>query len=264
MSLPLFQVDSFTDVPFRGNPAGVCLLSAEKTDDWLQSVASEMNLSETAFLQKTPDNSYNLRYFTPTTEVPLCGHATLASAHILFSEKHVDANQQITFQTGGGTLRASKNGELIELDFPLIPPEHADPPPALVEALGVVPKAVAKNSWDYLIEVGSEEELRRLHPDFDALRQLPTRSVMVTSRSATPDYDFVSRYFAPSVGIPEDPVTGSAHCTLAPYWAERLGKMDFKAYQASPRGGEVFARIQDDRVILGGKAVTIFQANLIV
>ncbi|HYV39559.1 MAG TPA: PhzF family phenazine biosynthesis protein [Gemmataceae bacterium] len=261
MALPLFIVDAFTDRPFAGNPAAVCLLPAWKDEHWLKAVAAEMNLSETAFLVKKADN-FELRWFTPKVEVDLCGHATLASAHIIWQQGLANIGDEIRFATKSGTLKAHRHGDDIELDFPLKAEEAAEAPPGLAEALGVQPVYVGKNQFDYLVEVPSEAELRSLTPDFKRLAAVPVRGTIVTSRSADPAFDFVSRFFAPGAGIDEDPVTGSAHCCLATFWRKRLGKSEFIAYQASARGGVVKVRVVNDRALLAGKAITVVQGQL--
>jgi PhzF family phenazine biosynthesis protein len=261
MSLPLFVVDAFTDRPFAGNPAAVCLLPSWEEDGWLQAVGREMNLSETAFLVKQSDH-FDLRWFTPKVEVDLCGHATLASAHILWREGHV-AGPEIRFSTRSGILKALRQGDAIELDFPLQPAEESAPPAGLLEALAISARYVGKNRSDYLVEVESEADLRRMAPDFKRLAELPVRGIIVTSRSADPRFDFVSRFFAPGAGIDEDPVTGSAHCCLGDYWQKRLGKTELVAFQASARGGVVKVRVTQDRAFLGGKAVTVAKGELI-
>ncbi len=262
MGLEIVQVDAFTDTPFRGNPAAVCLLPAPRDEPWMQAVAREMNLAETAFLVRQRDG-FGLRWFTPTIEVALCGHATLASAHVLWEDGHLAPTDQARFQTKSGLLTADRAAGWIELDFPTKRAEPAPAPPGLVQALGVAPRRVGRNQFDYLVEVESEALVRTLAPDHAALAKLPVRGVIVTSRAATPGYDFVSRFFAPGSGIPEDPVTGSAHCALGPYWSERLGKTEFVAYQASPRGGVVRVRVAGDRVKLGGQAVTVLRGTLL-
>ena len=264
MTPPLryFVVDAFTDRPFAGNPAAVFPLSEWRNDGWLQNVAMEMNLSETAFLVKEGDG-YRLRWFTPKVEVALCGHATLASAHVLWSEGCVSPDEEIRFQTKSGLLKATRKGLLAELDFPVKPPTQSPPPPGLLEALGALAKYVGRNQLDYLVEVESEDAVRRLAPGFARLSCLDVRGVIVTSRSSTPQYDFVSRFFAPRAGINEDPVTGSAHCCLGPYWQERLGKSEFTAFQASARGGVVQVRVAGDRTYLGGQAVTVLRGDLV-
>jgi len=258
--LPYSVVDAFTDRPFAGNPAAVYILPAWRDDGWLQLVAREMNLSETAFLVRN-SNSYDLRWFTPKVEVDLCGHATLASAHVLWTQGHSDASE-LRFETRSGTLKALRRGGQIELDFPAKPDERADPPPQLLEALGAKATHVGRNKFDYLVEVESESVLRGLTPNFTRLATLPVRGIIVTARSASAEYDFLSRFFAPGSGVDEDPVTGSAHCALGPYWSQRLGKREFTAYQASARGGVVRVRLQGDRAILGGQAVTVLRGEL--
>jgi PhzF family phenazine biosynthesis protein len=260
----LLQIDAFTDQPFRGNPAAVCLLDRERDEKWMQNVAAEMNLSETAFLLPQRDG-FSLRWFTPAVEVALCGHATLASAHALWEEKLLGYGETARFHTKSGVLTAQQRDGLIELDFPATPEQKSDAPPALLEALGIAsPRYVGKNKFDYIVEVGSEDEVRGLKPDHARLRQLPVRGVIVTSRAANGDYDFVSRFFAPGSGIDEDPVTGSAHCCLTPYWSQRLKKNEFTAFQASPRGGILRVRLDGDRVKLAGRAVTVLRGELSV
>lgn len=258
----LLHIDAFTDRPFKGNPAAVCLLNRERDAVWMQSVAAEMNLSETAFLVPR-DDGWSLRWFTPTVEVDLCGHATLASAHALWSESILDPADVARFHTRSGLLTASLNGDWIELDFPATPETRFDPPAGLLESLGVSkPNYVGRNKFDYIVEVESEDAVRALKPDHDELRKIPVRGVIVTSRASNGKYDFVSRFFAPGSGIDEDPVTGSAHCCLTPYWAPKLGKNELVAYQASPRGGMMRVRLNGDRVCLSGRAVTILRGRL--
>jgi PhzF family phenazine biosynthesis protein len=257
----LLTIDAFTDEPFRGNPAAVCLLDRRRDDAWMQSLAMEMNLSETAFLLRNGDG-WSLRWLTPTVEVDLCGHATLASAHALWEEGLLTAEQTARFQTRSGLLTATRSGAWIELDFPQKPEERADAPAGMLEALGIAsPRYVGRNKFDYLVEVGSEEEVRALTPDHATLRRIEARGVIVTSRGSAP-YDFISRFFAPGSGIDEDPVTGSSHCALGPYWAPKLGKTDLLAYQASPRGGVMRVRLDGERVKLGGRAVTVLRGEL--
>ena len=262
MSLRITQVDAFTDQPFQGNPAAVCILPAPGDEEWMRKVAREMNLSETAFLYRHADG-FNLRWFTPAVEVDLCGHATLASAHVLWEEGHLEPQQLARFFTKSGPLSAQRKGDWIELDFPVVPEETVPEPDGLAGALGVRMKYVGRNRFDYLVELESEEAVRAIQPDFARLRALNVRGTIVTSRSDSPDYDFVSRFFAPGAGIDEDPVTGSAHCCLGPYWQRRLRKTEFVAYQASARGGIVRVRLHDERVILGGKSVTVMHGELI-
>jgi PhzF family phenazine biosynthesis protein len=262
MGLEIYQVDAFTDTPFKGNPAAVCILPAARDEEWMQNVAREMNLSETAFLVRHKDG-FDLRWFTPAVEVELCGHATLASAHTLWETRVLRPEKQARFHTKSGLLTAERRGEEIELDFPATPPRPTEVPPGLREALGVAPKSVGKSTYDYLVEVESEEAVRSVAPDFGRLRTLEIRGVMVTSVAASPEYDFVSRFFAPGAGVDEDPVTGSAHCCLGPFWGERLGKNELVGYQASARGGIVRVRLAGDRVHLGGRAVTVLRAELV-
>jgi PhzF family phenazine biosynthesis protein len=260
--IPLYQVDAFTSQPFHGNPAGVCLLAKPQPDAWMQAVAAEMNLSETAFLLPEA-NGYRLRWFTPAVEVDLCGHATLASAHILWETGRLAADQIANFYTKSGLLTACKDGSWIELNFPVKLVEQVDAPAGLAEALGVKPIFTGKNIFDYLVEVEHEDMVRTVQPNIARLKEIPARGVIVTSRSASAEYDFVSRFFAPRVGVNEDPVTGSAHCCLVPYWSEKLGKASMKAYQASARGGELRVAMDGERVRLAGQAVTIFTAELV-
>jgi PhzF family phenazine biosynthesis protein len=261
MGLIIYQVDAFTDRPFAGNPAAVCILPEARDESWMQHVAREMNLAETAFLLRQPDG-FSLRWFTPSTEVDLCGHATLASAHILWERGYLMSQEQARFHTHSGLLAAQRAGDWIELDFPAEPAVATTAPDPLARALGVEPGYVGQNRFDYLVEVDSEETLRGIQPDFSLLRQIPGRGVIVTSQAASPEYDFVSRFFGPAVGIDEDPVTGSAHCCLTPYWSERLGKTELLAYQASSRGGTVRVRSGGERVILAGQAITVLCGEL--
>jgi PhzF family phenazine biosynthesis protein len=263
VGLALFHVDAFTDRPFSGNPAAVCILPAWREDKWLGAVAGEMNLSETAFLVKRPGH-FDLRWFTPKVEVDLCGHATLASAHVLCQQGLAEPGEEIRFSTRSGVLKAAVRGQDIELDFPLKPEEATQAPPGLLDALGVRPRYVGKSQFDYLVEVESEADLRAIAPDFKRLAGVPVRGVIVTSKSADPRFDFVSRFFAPTAGIDEDPVTGSAHCCLGDFWRKRLGKTAFVAFQASARGGVVKVRVVKDRAFLGGQAVTMAKGELLV
>ena len=262
MGLQIFQVDAFTDKPFSGNPAAVCMLSEPRDDGWMQNVAREMNLSETAFLLKQEDG-FSLRWFTPALEVDLCGHATLASAHILSELGLLAPGGQARFHTRSGLLIAEREGDKIRLDFPATPDEPAEPPPGLTEALGVEPMYVGRSMYDYLLEVASEEVVRNLAPDFALLKAVPIRGTMVTSKAASPEYDFVSRFFAPYAGINEDPVTGSSHCCLGPFWSRRLGKNTFVARQISERGGVIGVQVAGERVYLRGQATTVLRGELI-
>ncbi|HZO74229.1 MAG TPA: PhzF family phenazine biosynthesis protein [Ktedonobacteraceae bacterium] len=262
MGLSIIQVDAFTNRPFAGNPAAVCILREPQDDHWMQSVAQEMNLSETAFLTRQSDG-FNLRWFTPAVEVDLCGHATLASAHILWEAGHLKPNEQARFHTRSGLLTADRRGDWIEMNFPVKMEESTTAPANLLESLGVTASYVGKNEFDYLVEVESEAIVRAIAPNFSLLGEVQARGVIVTSRAATAGYDFISRFFAPQVGVNEDPVTGSAHCCLAPYWSRKLGKAELVGYQASPRGGVVRTRMDGDRVYLAGQAVTVLRGELV-
>lgn len=264
MPIRIVQVDAFTAQPFRGNPAAVCVLPEARSEAWMQDVAREMNLSETAFLVKRGGSAYDLRWFTPAVEVALCGHATLASAHVLWESGQIGAADQAQFHTKSGLLTADKvEGGFIELNFPSKPEERAPEPEGLLRALGVQAVYIGKNVFDYIVEVESDEVVRSVKPDFGAIARLPVRGVIVTSRSAEVGIDFVSRFFAPAAAVDEDPVTGSAHCCLAPFWASRLGKTEMIGYQASARGGLVRVRVDGDRVKLGGQAVTVMTGELL-
>jgi PhzF family phenazine biosynthesis protein len=264
MGAAIFQVDAFTSRPFAGNPAAVCLLEDKQTDAWMQSLGAEMNLSETAIVaRREENNAFDLRWFTPSVEVDLCGHATLAAAHVLWEEELVSADQSISFHTRSGLLTAKKQHGLIELDFPVDPVIEVTPPQGLEAAIGLNAVYVGKGRDDYLIEVETEQQLRELAPDFRRLATIPGRGFIVTA-PAEGEFDFVSRFFAPRVGIDEDPVTGSAHCTLAHYWERRLGKQSFNAVQLSKRGGTLKVTLKNDRVTLSGKAVLISKGNLYV
>ena len=262
MPVAISQVDAFTSRPFAGNPAAVCVLPEGRDEAWMQSVAQEMNLAETAFLNRRPDG-WSLRWFTPTVEIDLCGHATLASAHVLWEESLLGETETARFHTRSGILTAVKRGDWIELDFPATPDEPVDTPDWLAESLGVTPRYVGRSRFDYIVEVEGEDAVRELRPDFGLLKKVGGRGVIVTARSATPDWDFVSRFFAPAAGIDEDPVTGSAHCCLAPFWSRRLNKTSFRARQISARGGELKVNLDGDRVRLGGQAVTVLRAELL-
>jgi PhzF family phenazine biosynthesis protein len=263
MGARIFKVDAFTAEPFAGNPAGVCLLTEPREERWMQAVAREMNLSETAFLLREGDG-FRLRWFTPAVEVALCGHATLASAHVLWEEGILPSSETARFATKSGELRASRRGDLIEMDFPSKPEQAAEAPENLLEALGVKPLYLGRNAFDYLVLLDSEEAVRAVSPDFALLRTVNVRGVILTGRSSRSGFDFVSRFFAPAVGVDEDPVTGSAHCALTPFWAARLGKKELVGYQVSARGGVVHVRDAGDRVLLGGRAVTVLRGELAV
>ena len=228
----------------------------------MRDVAREMNLSETAFLVPQ-DGGYNLRWLTPAVEVDLCGHATIASAHVLWEDGHLPAGRQARFHTRSGLLSADRRGDWIELDFPAKVAVLTEAPPELLTALGVQAKAVSKNVFDYLVEVDSEETLRAMSPDHGMLRKLDVRGVIVTAPPSGGDFDFISRFFAPGSGIDEDPATGSSHTALGPYWGERLSKTEMVGYQASARGGVVRVRLNGDRVIIGGQAVTVMHAEFL-
>jgi PhzF family phenazine biosynthesis protein len=262
MQISIHTVDAFTEKPFSGNPAGVCILEKELNETQMQNIAFEMNLSETAFLVRSGED-FLLRWFTPSAEVDLCGHATLASSHILYEKGFVNVQKSIRFHTKSGVLTAkNKNGE-IELDFPAIEYKEISSFPELEKTIGVTPVFTAKTKWVYLAQLKNEEEVRTLNPDFALMKSLPSSGeVLVTAKADTAGYDFVSRFFAPSVGIDEDPVTGSAHCILGPFWMKKLNKNIFRAYQASKRGGKMGVRVEGDRVYLTGKAVTVFELKM--
>ena len=257
----IYQVDAFTDRVFTGNPAGVCILDKPQDERWMRNVAMEMNLSETAFLLRQ-DDGFGLRWFTPEVEVELCGHATLASAYILWKTGALRPDETARFHTLSGMLTAVKKPEGIELDFPAKIEAPVAVPEGLSEALGAEPLYVGSNKMDFLVELKSEAEVRKLSPDFNALGRMDARGVMVTAAADSDEYDFVSRFFVPSCGINEDPVTGSAHCCLGPYWMKKLGKNVLKAWQASKRGGGLIVKVEGDRVKLVGKAVMVFHAEM--
>jgi len=261
MPQPVVQVDAFTNRPFAGNPAAVCVLDGPRDEQWMRDVAAEMNLSETAFLHPAGDG-WNLRWFTPEAEVALCGHATLASAHVLWQDEHLPFGREARFHTLSGVLAAALQGDWITLDFPAKPETEAPAPEGLEAALGVRPVYVGRSQFDWLVEVESEDVVRALKPDLGLLARVDARGVIVTAQGSGMDYDFVSRFFAPRVGVPEDPVTGSAHCVLAPFWTRRLGRDELTGYQASRRGGIVRVRAVGDRVVLAGQAVTVMRGEL--
>jgi PhzF family phenazine biosynthesis protein len=261
MGLSLFQVDAFTHEPFRGNPAAVTVHDQPMDESFMQSVASEMNLSETAFVL-SGDGSYRLRWFTPVAEVDLCGHATLAAAHVLWEQGIVDRRGTIPFDTLSGRLEVARAEDRIEMDFPAERSEPAGFDDVVRRAVGMNPVDVQKNRLDYMVVLGSEESVRTLKPDLNAIVRLGSRGMIVTAPSGNPGYDFVSRYFAPRYGIPEDPVTGSAHCCLGPYWSDVLKKDELTGYQASVRGGTVHVTCRGDRVTIGGRAVTTARIDL--
>jgi len=260
MRAPIYQVDAFTSTRFAGNPAAVIPLDAFLPDTTLQAIAAENNLAETAYL--VPSNGdYQLRWFTPGTEVPLCGHATLASAAVVM-ERLEPARTQVVFHSASGPLTVRKNGAGYLMDFPSRPSQPIPSPPGLAEAVGATPLVVTENDFNYLALLENEETLRHVAPDMAALIRIGKPGLIVTAPSSDPQYDFVSRYFAPIKGIPEDPVTGSAHCVLAPFWAKRLGKTDFTAFQASPRGGKVLCRLRGDRTELEGECVFYLEGQV--
>jgi PhzF family phenazine biosynthesis protein len=263
MHAELHLVDAFTGTPFRGNTAAVCILEKAVDTGWMQQVATEMNQPETAFLLPIP-TGWNLRWFTPFQEVDLCGHATLASAFVLWESGKVKPDLPISFDTLSGTLVARKEGEWITLDFPAEPVTAAEPVSGLAKALGTEPVFTGRNRFDILAELSSADDVCSLDPDMSALAALQTRGVIVTAVSDLPQYDFVSRFFAPSIGVAEDPVTGSAHCCLGPYWGEKLKKTTLVGFQCSARGGLVHVTLNGDRVILGGHAVHVFSGKILV
>ena len=260
--LKIFTVDAFTDKVFSGNPAAVCLLEKELDDSLLQNIAAEMNLSETAFVKKT-DDGFSLRWFTPKSEVELCGHATLASAHVLWQEGILEHDEEAVFQTVlKGKLTAKKTGDQIVLNFPVNSPKPSKRNEQLEKILNVNPVYFGTTDHHYVVELNSEDEVKNVKPDFSLLEKQEKYGTIITSKSESKDYDFVSRFFAPAKGINEDPVTGSAHCVLTPYWSQKLNKNNMKAYQASERGGYITVTLEGDRVLLGGKAVTVVKGEL--
>jgi PhzF family phenazine biosynthesis protein len=261
VTVAIHQVDTFTATPFAGNPAAVCLLSSAPETAWMSAVARETNMPATAFVYETGDG-YALRWFTATAELELCGHGTLASAHVLFETGRVPQADPIRFHSCGGVLTAVRRGDWIELDFPSAADQEISPPAGLVEALGVDVRYVGGGRLDCIVELEDEAAVRGVKPDLARLREIPTRGIIVTSRASSPEWDFVSRFFAPSVGIVEDAVTGSAHCCLAPFWAKRLNKTTLTARQLSARGGVLKVAVDGDRVRIGGQAVTVFRGQL--
>lgn len=260
--MKIYQVDSFTNIEFKGNPAAVCILEKDYDDLVLQNIAMEMNLSETAFLKQVSDNEFNLRWFTPETEVSLCGHATLASSHILWETKLVEADKIIRFNTLSGALTASKKNEWIELNFPKGNLKESKGDNFLLSAFSAVPKKIYEDDIVYFLEFNDEKDIALLNPDFNILKKARKKEIIVTSKANNVNYDFVSRFFGPAIGINEDPVTGSAHCYLAPYWIEKLNKDVVVGYQISKRTGYIKCRLNENRVILQGEAKTIFQGTL--
>ncbi|OPX68279.1 MAG: hypothetical protein A4E38_01874 [Methanoregulaceae archaeon PtaB.Bin108] len=262
MSAEIHIVDSFTSTPFCGNPAAVCITDEEKESTWMQSVAAEMNHSETAFLHRL-EEGWSLRWFTPEAEVDLCGHATLAAAFVIWSTGKEDEGSMIRFRTRSGILTAARDSSGIALDFPAVPVTVCDPPGGIEAAFRCPVVFSGRTKFDLFFELASATDVCTLDPDMGSLAALPARGIIVTARSDMPAYDFVSRFFAPSVGIPEDPVTGSAHCSLGPFWGERLGKDSLAGFQCSQRGGAVRMKLKGDRVILTGNAVPILSGRLL-
>lgn len=262
MPIPLYLVDAFTDRPFAGNPAAVCLPDADPDPKWMQAVALEMNQAETAFLRPRGNGDWDLRWFTPTVEVDLCGHATLASAHVLWTTGRVKKGNAIRFHTKSGVLTCQSAGTRIEMDFPAEPAVAVASPAEEAFALGVTPVFVGRNRMDLFVVLGTADEVRRLEPNFTEIAKIQARGVIVTAKSDTPEADFVSRFFGPQSGIAEDPATGSSHCCLGPYWAKELGKSEMIGHQVSQRGGWIHVRCAGNRVILGGSAVTVVAGEL--
>jgi PhzF family phenazine biosynthesis protein len=260
---PLFQVDAFASGPFTGNPAAVCLLDAPADPAWMQAVAAEMNLSETAFVNALDGEAgrFGLRWFTPTVEVDLCGHATLATAHVLWETRRLTATVAARFETRSGVLTATRAGDDVALDFPADPVAGTEPDPDLLEAIGLRDAVASTGRIGWVLEVPDERTVRDARPDFTRLAAFDI--AVLTARADDASYDFVSRCFGPKFGIDEDPVTGSAHCALGPYWAERLGKTELTGYQASARGGVVRVTVDGDRTVLGGRAVTVMRGELV-
>ena len=257
-----FVVDAFTNRPFKGNPAAVVPLDQWEDDSWLQNVAMEMNLSETAFLVPNAQG-FDLRWFTPTTEVDLCGHATIASSVALAHLGKLEDGSEVGFSTRSGVLSAKRKGSLIQLDFPALPAKSCDPPLGLLESLNVKARYVGRSTFDLIVEVESESVVRGLTPDMNKLGTVECRGLIVTAKSDDPQFDFVSRFFAPAVGVDEDPVCGSAHCCLAPYWGERLGKTEMVGHQVSARSGIIFVEVRGDRVMLGGEGVIFASGEML-
>ena len=263
MGLTIWQVDAFAEAPLTGNPAAVCILPSARDAGWMQAVGREMNLSETAFLVRRDDGSYDLRWFTPTHEVDLCGHATIASAHVLWQDGHLAFGQQARFHSKSGELSADRDGDWIELNFPATPPEPVATPAELAAGLNATPLYCGKTIFDLFVELESETIVRTLKPNFTALATLRTRGTIITAQATTPGFDYVCRFFAPGWGINEDPVTGSAQSALGPYWQAKLGKDELRGYQASERGGVVRVRPRGDRVLIAGQAVTMLVGELL-
>jgi PhzF family phenazine biosynthesis protein len=263
MHAELHLVDAFTQAPFRGNTAGVCIPDGPADAAWMQQVAAELKHSETAFLFPEGE-TWNLRWFTPVKEVELCGHATLAAASVLFETGRVPKNIPVSFTTLSGVLTVRQDGEWISMDFPAQPAATSMTIPGLGQALGAEPLYTGRNKYDILVELPLADDVCNLEPDMTALSAMKARGIIVTAASDLPHFDFVSRFFAPSVGVPEDPVTGSAHCCLGPYWGEKLHKTEMTGFQCSARGGSVRVKLEGDRVILGGHAVHVLFGKILV
>lgn len=262
MGQKIWQVDAFTPRAFGGNPAAVCVMERAGDEAWMQQVAMEMNLAETAFVWPEGEG-FRLRWFTPTVEVDLCGHATLATSHVLWEEGFLDRGRAATYETRSGTLTARATEKGIELNFPSDPPREEAAPEGLVKAVGAKPVYSGLGKLAYLLELEDEAAVRALAPDFGEMAKASRYPVIATARSASEKFDFVSRFFAPTMGINEDPVTGAAHCCLAPYWQERLGRKGLKGFQASARGGEVDVLAEGGRVALIGQAVMVMKGELV-
>ncbi len=259
--IPVYIVDAFTKQPFKGNPAAVCIMPSVLPDDRMQAIAYEMNCPETAFVVKQNDG-FLLRWFAPLQEVDLCGHATLATAHILYEHQNISKHEKIKFYTKSGLLTIIYRDDTIIMDFPKEEAYGCTIQQWIIDALGARPVYTGKNRMDYLVEVASEREVIEMNPDFITLKKMDSRGVIVTAKSSSKDFDFVSRFFAPGLGVNEDPVTGSAHCCLGPYWQKKLQKNVFTAYQASHRSGIVNVEVDESRVYIGGKAVTILSGQI--
>jgi PhzF family phenazine biosynthesis protein len=263
MSLRIWQVDAFAEAPLTGNPAAVCILPEPRDAAWMQAIGREMNLSETAFLVRRDDDSYDLRWFTPALEVDLCGHATVASAHILWEEQLLPPDEAARFHTRSGLLGARRDGDWIELDFPAYETKPTELKVDIAKALGAKPVFVGKTRFDTLVELTSEDAVRSLQPDMGLIAAVGRRGVIVTARASTAPFDYVCRFFGPNGGVPEDPVTGSIQSSLGPYWSAKLGKDDLLGYQASARGGTLRVRPRGERVLIAGKAVTVLKGELL-
>ncbi len=259
--LPLYQVDAFTKEPFKGNPAAVCLLDKARPEDWMRALAAEMNLSETAFVLPQGEE-FNLRWFTPTTEMDLCGHATLASAHTLWKAGVVSPEKKIRFHTRSGLLTITRQRDWIEMDLPARSWRSVSENEGVIDAIGTVPEKVYQSGDNLLFIYESEKTVRNLKPNFSDLKTYAYHGVIVSSPADSPQFDFVSRFFAPAIGVDEDPVTGSSHCTLAPFWGERLRKVTMTAAQVSKRGGVLKLRVSAERVYISGQAVTVFSTTI--